>query len=392
MPSTTAPSPDCPILLAGYPDRYPDVYHAVRVLMGDMTVVINQGDSTPKTIMVRNIEVPRVQRQNPSAIVTCPEEHAPSAGLDSNRNIGFAQATAQLFKQENVHCVVSNQMLPLIFVDLLNEAGIEVICDRQLGILDRRAKDDWEIKQLTAAQSATEDAIRFAYEIIRDADVSDDDTKTLIHEDQPLTSERLRSEITLFLLKRGYANDDSIVAPGSLGADCHNAGSGPLRLNAPIIIDVFPTSKSSRYSGDCTRTLCRGEISPILRKMYEIVREAKSASIAASKAGATGADVHAATVNIFKSNGYHIGMPPANAPDDLIYYPHGTGHGVGLETHEPPILDEKNCEPLVAGDALTIEPGLYCKAIGGIRLEDMVIVEQSGCKNLNHLPESLWWD
>lgn len=390
MPSAI-PSSDCPILLAGYPDRYPDVYHAVRVLMGDMAVVINQGDGVPRTIMVRNIEIPRAQRQNPDAIVTYPQEHAPPSGLDSNRNIGFAQATAQLLKQKNIHRVVSNQLLPLIFVDLLNEAGIEVKCDRQLGILQRRAKDESEIKQLAEAQNATEDAIRFAYEIIRNADVSNDNN-ILLHENQPLTSERLRTEITLFLLKRGYTNDDSIVASGLLGADCHNAGAGPIRLNEPIIIDVFPTNKSSRYSGDCTRTFCRGEISPTLKRMYETVRQAKAASIAAAKAGATGAEVHATTVNIFKLDGYHIGMPPQNAPDDLIYYPHGTGHGVGLETHEPPILDEKNHEPLVVGDALTIEPGLYCKSIGGIRLEDLVIVEQHGCKNLNHLPESLWWD
>ena len=68
----------------------------------------------------------------------------------------------------------------------------------------------------------------------------------------------------------------------------------------------------------------------------------------------------------------------------------GTGHGIGLEVHEPPLLDFKGPELLV-GDALTIEPGLYCKAIGAIRLEDMVIVREDGCENLNQLPEGLDW-
>jgi Xaa-Pro aminopeptidase len=69
---------------------------------------------------------------------------------------------------------------------------------------------------------------------------------------------------------------------------------------------------------------------------------------------------------------------------------HGTGHGVGLDVHEPPLLDFGGPK-LVVGDALTIEPGLYCKAIGGVRVEDMVIVTADGCENLNTLPEGLEW-
>ena len=69
---------------------------------------------------------------------------------------------------------------------------------------------------------------------------------------------------------------------------------------------------------------------------------------------------------------------------------HGTGHGIGLEVHEPPLLDFGGPELLV-GDALTIEPGLYSRAIGGIRVEDMVIVQADGCENLNALPVGLDW-
>ena len=69
---------------------------------------------------------------------------------------------------------------------------------------------------------------------------------------------------------------------------------------------------------------------------------------------------------------------------------HGTGHGVGLDVHEPPLLDVGGPE-LVAGDALTIEPGLYASPRGGIRIEDMVIVTTDGCENLNSLPEGLEW-
>ena len=69
---------------------------------------------------------------------------------------------------------------------------------------------------------------------------------------------------------------------------------------------------------------------------------------------------------------------------------HGTGHAVGLEVHEPPLLDFGGPE-LLLGDCLTIEPGLYCRAIGGVRVEDMIILTEDGCQNLNSLYTGLDW-
>ncbi|HHK42261.1 MAG TPA: M24 family metallopeptidase, partial [Planctomycetaceae bacterium] len=85
-----------------------------------------------------------------------------------------------------------------------------------------------------------------------------------------------------------------------------------------------------------------------------------------------------------------VGLPKPEDPETYTAMVHGTGHGIGLEVHEPPLLDLGG-PPLVAGDALTIEPGLYSRAIGGIRVEDMVIVTDDGCLNLNTLPEGLDW-
>ncbi len=386
----TANPPNLPILLAGYPDRYPLVFHRVRVELGDMTVFLENG-SDDRMIMVRNIEVPRVRKAGRANEVCCPEDYAPMDGLSANRNVMFAEATAEYLRRKNIEAVLSDQMLPLLFVDVLKQNGITVECDATLGILERRMKDDEEIAHLAESQRVTELAIRHAYEIVRDADVVNDE---FVVQGKTLTSECLQSAIAMFLLERGYASSHGCIAAGGpSGADCHSAGSGPLRINEPIILDVFPMGMQSHYSGDCTRTICRGTIDPRLQEMHDAVVVAKAASIAACKIGASGADVHEASCAVFRDRGYHIGMPPADAPSDLIFYPHGTGHGIGLETHEPPLLDEKNHDPLVKGDALTIEPGLYCHAIGGIRLEDMVIVTDDGCRNLNtQLSEDLWWD
>lgn len=86
-----------------------------------------------------------------------------------------------------------------------------------------------------------------------------------------------------------------------------------------------------------------------------------------------------------------MGLPPENAPDTFCSMPHGTGHGLGLEVHEPPLLAVGG-PPLLSGDVVTIEPGLYCKAWGGVRVEDVVIVRDDGCDNINRLQEGLRWN
>ncbi|MCC6909563.1 MAG: aminopeptidase P family protein [Phycisphaerales bacterium] len=376
-----------PFILAGYPDRFPGVYHRIRFLCGDMTVFLDLGGGNTHLI-VRNIELPRARQAGRARHIWCPEDLAPAGGLASDRDTSFAQAAAELLSREGVAEIRGDYLLPLLFVDVLGRRGVKVQFDPDLGRVDRRMKDNWEVQQLREAQQHTEAAIRHAYETIARADVVDG---VLQHDGAALTADRLRSMIIIFLLQRGLSNpNDCIVAPGKVGADCHHRGEGVLRLNEPIIIDVFPMSGKSRYWGDCTRTICRGAPHPTLSMMHGHVVEAKLRAIEACRAGRSGAVVHQAVLDVFTREKYHIGMPPDDAPDDLIFYPHGTGHGIGLECHEPPILDLL-CGELVDGDALTIEPGLYCKAIGGVRVEDMVIARPDGCENLNSLPEGLWW-
>lgn len=374
-------------LLAGYPDRFPLVYHRLRLALGDMTILLEHDGQA--YAIVRNIEMDRTSQSGRFATVYCPEDLVPADKIDGNRNIAFAQAGAALCAKLGLTDVVSDQMLPLVVADVLRESGVSVVCDRELGILERRRKDDWEVDQLRAAQSHTENAIRHAFEVVRDAEDRDG---VLVVENAPLTSERLRSMIAMHLLSHGLASpDDCIAAGGPIGSDCHHSGAGPLRVNEPLILDVFPLHLESRYFGDCTRTLVRGEIDPRLAEMHAAVVEAKAAATRTCRAGVTAADVHAAAKQVFLDRGYHIGMPDEGMPDDTIFYPHGTGHGIGLEVHEPPLLDDHGGE-LVVGDALTIEPALYCRTIGGVRIEDMVITRENGCENLNTLPESLWWE
>jgi Xaa-Pro aminopeptidase len=257
-----------------------------------------------------------------------------------------------------------------------------------MGVLERRAKSPQELEALQKAQEATESVMIKACQLVSHGKARTDGTLEL--EGIPLTSEVIRSRIDRWLLDIGYENPGSIVACGPDAADCHFFGAGPLRTETPVIIDIFPKDKTSQYNGDCTRSVVHGKVPSDIERAYNTVVQAKLAGMKAAKAGVTGESVHRATIGVIHQNGYETGLPSETSPATRCAMVHGTGHGVGLEVHEPPLLDFKGPR-LVVGDVLTIEPGLYSPAWGGVRSEDMVAVETDGCKNFNKLPDTLTW-
>jgi len=377
-------------LLAGIPTTNRTLYHRIRFAVGDPTAVvtIERNGDRQTTLILRDIEMQRAREKSRADRVACPADYRPSTGLSGDREIATAQATAELLVREGIGHVISDRTLPLIYVHELLGRGITIRCDPLLGVMDRRAKDEQEIEWLAEAQAATEDAMQMACETVARASARSDGV--LEHDGAPLTSDRLRALIDVYLLQRGYQNPTSIVASGPQGADCHNFGSGDLRTGEPVIVDIFPMNRQTLYNGDCTRTVVHGEISDTLRAMHAAVVAAKAAAVAATRAGATGEEVHAATSASITAHGYQMGLPGEDDPPEYCGMIHGTGHGIGLDVHEPPLLDTGSGE-LVVGDCLTIEPGLYSQALGGIRVEDMVVVEENGCRNLNKLPEGLEW-
>ena len=157
----------------------------------------------------------------------------------------------------------------------------------------------------------------------------------------------------------------------------HNTGKGIIYANKPIIIDIFPRSQKTGYFGDMTRTVLRGRPTEGLVKMYEAVLEGQKVGINMIKEGIKTSRVHQTITNLFKQRGFDTGKINGK-PQGFI---HSTGHGLGLEIHEPPRLGAGN-EMLKAGNVVTVEPGLYYEKLGGIRLEDVVLVTKGGCKNL----------
>ncbi|MCX6673133.1 MAG: Xaa-Pro peptidase family protein [Methanothrix sp.] len=241
----------------------------------------------------------------------------------------------------------------------------------------REIKRQEELDAIAGTQRACERAMRRAVLLIGSSKPCGE---LLYREGQPLTSEKVRGAIEVSLLEDGCEAMDTIVAGGPQAADPHARGTGPLAANAPIVIDIFPRSKSSRYFADMTRTVLKGEALPEVKEIYEAVRLAQAAGLLAIRAGVFGKEVHSRVTQVFQDQGY----PEREGRG----FTHSTGHGVGLDVHEKPLLSEIG-EALEVNHVVTVEPGLYYPNIGGVRLEDLVVVKKNGSENLTHFERQL---
>jgi len=178
--------------------------------------------------------------------------------------------------------------------------------------------------------------------------------------------------------------EELIVACGPKGADPHYFGNPEdvLKANQPIILDIYPRNLRKRYCSDMTRTIVKGRASEEVKKMFEAVLEAKNVSTDAINAGVPGNSVHNLCCDILEKHGYETAR---GGKQITRGFTHSLGHGVGLQVHEGPGMNELYKFPLEEGNVLTVEPGLYDPDVGGLRIEDMVEVTKTGCNNLTKM-------
>ncbi len=312
-------------MMAGIPALNAGLYRRIRFLVGDPVAVIElpSAGKSKAVLILRDIEMDRAKKSARVDEVACPRDYAPEGGLSGDRETATAQSAAECLKRAGVGRVVVDRSLPAIYIEMIRRAGIELECDIEWGVLERRQKDAQEIEWIRKAQSVTEEVMELACREVARATAQADGV--LVSQGSPLTSERLMRMIDLWLLDRGYSSPGSIVAGGIVGADCHDHGHGVLRTGEPVIVDIYPRDKQTLYNGDCTRTVVHGDIPDRVKKMHAAVVAAKAAATAAVRPGVTGEEVHAATSKSILAHGYQMGLPPAGAPSSFTSMTHGTG-------------------------------------------------------------------
>ncbi len=169
---------------------------------------------------------------------------------------------------------------------------------------------------------------------------------------------------------------DTMVAAAENGASPHSDNRDvAMQPNATVIVDVG--CRVDGYASDCTRTFATGDLPDELARAYEICRDAQLRGLEAMGPGVSGRDADAAARDAIAAAGFgdHFG--------------HGLGHGIGLEVHEAPVARPESTDTLEAGNVLSCEPGIYLPALGGVRIEDMVLIADDGRERLTHFGKEL---
>jgi len=372
-------------IFAGIPAANPALFRRARIAAGDPAAWI-EARGGESTLIIRDIEVERARRASRATIVRSPRDFTPPGGLSADRETATAEALAHALHSMDVDSVRADRTLPLIYVWHIERLGIKILYDPDLGVAERRQKSDQELQWLAAAQEVTERAMQMACGSIAAADVQKDGT--LSSEGFPLTCERVRASIAKYLLDLGYLCDHgSIVATVPRSADCHDRGEGALKTGRPVIVDIFPRCEETHYFGDCTRTVVHGDVPAEVARMHTAVLAAKNEATKLLLPGMTADAVHRRAVEVLQAHGFRLSRGTIS---DEPTIQHGTGHGIGLEVHEPILLDDGGGE-LLENEVFTVEPGLYGRIDGGVRVEDMIVVTSQGPRNLNRIHEGLDW-
>lgn len=354
--------------------RCADLRYATSLWVADPVIWIDRGDET--VMLVRDLEVERAERD---ADVT---RVLPLSAYDDAKEVPegvprSVRAAVAFLLRSGVRAVEMHPDTPARVVEALRKAPLAVEVAAAPFFPQRARKSQREIDAIIRSESAAERAIGIAEGLLWDARR---EGGVLTLEGQPLTSERVRREMGMALFAEGYFLERAIVSCGREAAVPHEPGSGPLRSDVPIVVDVFPRSLSTGYYGDLTRTFVKGTPTPGVVRMYDAVRAAHGAAIQRVGPGTPIRDIHAAVEEIFASRGFATTVEPGRAEGFI----HGTGHGVGLEIHEAPSIGRvEDDSRLEAGHVVTIEPGLYYHDEGGVRLEDLVIVTPQGCETVS---------
>lgn len=169
---------------------------------------------------------------------------------------------------------------------------------------------------------------------------------------------------------------ETIIASGPRSALPHGRASEAAIPDRGFVLCDFGVILTG-YCSDMTRTVHVGQPSSEARRIYEAVKDAQAAAVAAVKPGTTAARIDSAARKLLQK----IGLAK--------YFTHSTGHGVGLEIHEPPRIAAKQEELLAPGMVVTVEPGVYISGTGGVRIEDMVVVTEKGCEVLTPTSKEL---
>lgn len=355
-----------------------DMLYATRFWAPDPFIFLQQNGK--RTLVLSDLEIDRARRTAKADEFVQFSDIEREVQGRSKKSPPYEKVLVRFLRERGVKSATVPASFPLGYARELASARIQLRTTNGLFWPERARKTDQELDLMSRALRITETGLARAMEVLK---ASRQGTgQRLRWAGKPLTSEVLRAEIDSAILRAGGNPTGTIVAGGDQACDPHERGSGPLLANSLIILDVFPRDAKSGYFGDLTRTVLRGRASEPQRKLWDTVKAGQALALRRIKAGVDGMEIHKGIQDLFAKRGYSTGVRQRRR----VGFFHGTGHGLGLEIHEYPRLQKVT---LQEREVVTVEPGLYYPGLGGVRIEDVVVVTRTGCKMLSRFPKQL---
>ncbi len=374
------------VLIVGDTERSAELRHEVPVAIGDPFVYAEVGGR--RVAVVWSVEGDRIAKVDPS-IEIVPSESFPLkellAEIDGDPYKAWPAACVRYVRSLGLRRALVPSTFPTLIADALRADGVDLVVDPEHFADRRRVKSAAELAGVRAAQGAVDAALTEIAGVLRRSEPGGDG-RTI--DGEPLTCEGLKSVATSVFGGRGCRGDDLVVAHGSQAADGHDPGSGRIENDDVVLCDFFPQHVESACFSDTTRTYAVGEVDEEVVRWHADCLGALELALGMVRPGVDGRELHETVSRFFEERGYatRLSSPDGETLRDGFF--HGLGHGVGLRVHEPPSLGLVG-HPLVAGDVIALEPGLYRHGYGGVRIEDLVLVTEDGYELLTNLPYDL---
>jgi Xaa-Pro aminopeptidase len=365
-------------LIVADSERDADMLYATRMFVPDPFIFLEHEGK--RTVVLSDLEIDRGRKQAQADEILPYSQFEREVQGTSKKAPAFEKVLSHFLRSRGVRSAVVPANFGLRFADELAGIGIRLRTTKDLFWPEREAKTEEELRLMRRALSITENGMARAIEVL--AACKARRNRRLDWFGRVLTSEILRAEIDSAVLRAGGLPANTIVAGGDQACDPHERGSGPLSADSLIILDIFPRDAASGYYGDMTRTVVRGRANEEQRRLWETVREGQALALKKMKPGADGLQVHNEVKQLFTDRGF-----PTEVRDGRqVGFFHGTGHGLGLEIHEFPRFQKTVFKP---GQVLTVEPGLYYPGLGGVRIEDVAVVTDSGNRVISRFEKRL---
>jgi Xaa-Pro aminopeptidase len=373
------------LLLYGDTERSAALRHELPIVVGDPFLFAEVGGRT--ILLTNTLERERMAAARPDAELIEATDlgfHELLRGGQSRDEI-LLELVSRAVAQLGVREAIVDPQFPVAVADRLRADGVVLRPDHAAVAQRRRVKSPAELAGIRVAQRAAEAGMAAAAAVLREAEPDGD---VLVRNGAPLTAEDVRDALRAACAAAGApAPADVIVASVRQGFG-HEPGSGPLPAHLPIQIDLWPRHEASGCWADMARTFVVGDVGDAVRAQEALVAEAFATVREAVRPGITGRELHAMASDVFEAAGHRTQRTgPGDDPTEGFQF--ALGHGIGLDLHEDPGMGQLGRSPLITGDVIAIEPGLWDREIGGVRYEDLLLVTDDGCEVLTRYPYDL---